>query len=84
MKTKKQIIEELKKYGVEATLRPRKATLEALLKSKKKANKFVNLYEEALNACKIESAMDKTNFIVFACCFILLSFLVAAALGVFN
>lgn len=34
MPTKKQLIEELKKFGVEATLRPRKAVLQELLKSK--------------------------------------------------
>ena len=32
--TKKEIIEELKKYGIEATLRARKSTLEELLKEK--------------------------------------------------
>ena len=74
--TKKEIIEELKKYGVNATLRPRKATLEALLASKRKVNKFAEV-------CKLDN-YDKPNLIVFICCFILLSFFVAAALGVFN
>ena len=46
--TKKEIVKELEKYGVKATTRARKATLEALLNqlevdSKKQANRGWNL-----------------------------------------
>ena len=53
--TKKEIVKELEKYGVKATTRARKATLEALLNqlevdSKKQANRGWNL-EIGLSCC---------------------------------
>lgn len=54
--TKAEIIAELAKYGVEATTRPRKSTLEALLNSLKEDD----------NCCSKET--EQWNYVLFGKC----------------
>ena len=89
--TKREILKELKKFGIDATLRPRKAVLVELLervkkdhKEKKLKNNKVTFLDDVYEACKICPKMETSNLIMIVCCVILLSFFVLAALGVFN
>ena len=63
--TKQEILDELKDYGVEATLRPRKSTLIALLKE---------MREESKNP-----PVERTDVIIIAITVVVLIIAVAAA-----